>query len=313
MASETVRIFVVDQETPTPGAIEDVLVRVFDSTGSTFITQNTTTLVGSDAIADFTLDGDDPPIEYQVRLSKVGVAFDGLLGDDSKTPQLIEVYSPPANAPSGTNDFIVKGQTFVRPTAADDKLCRVSGFFKRGDSLPYPNLDIIFIPLFNPTIVSGNAVMGGQIVARTDEDGYIEVDLYRGGTYSAIIETLEDNAMELVVPDSSSFNIVDLIFPVVKEVIFNPSSVNLAVGGTEEIVPTVTASNTVVLEGAAPADVEYVVDDESIATVLVMDDRLVITGVSAGTTQLSASRKDSSIVVVPDSGIVQTPLSVVVS
>ena len=128
MANETVRIFVEDQQTPTPSPIENVLVRVFDSTGTTFLTENYSDVSG---IADFTLDGDDPPNEYQIRLSKNGVAFSGSLGDDSKSPQLIQVYSPPSSAPNGKNDFTVKGETFTRPVATDPRLCRASGFFKR--------------------------------------------------------------------------------------------------------------------------------------------------------------------------------------
>lgn len=113
MAVETVRVFVEDQNSDP---IEGVLVRVFDATGVTFLSQDFTDALG---IADFSLDGDDPPIEYQVRLSKTGVAFDGNLGDSSKSPQLIEVYSPPASSPSGTDDFTVIGQTFERPAATD--------------------------------------------------------------------------------------------------------------------------------------------------------------------------------------------------
>ena len=163
MASETVKIYAWDQNSDP---LDGVLVRVFDATGTTFIAQNTTALVGADAIAEFTLDGDDPPIQYTIRLSKTGVGFDGALGDQYKTPQLIDIYSPPANSPTGTNDFDVKGETFERPAATDPRLCRCSGFFKDGAGRPLPNLDLFFINQFRPAIVDGNAVLGERSTSR---------------------------------------------------------------------------------------------------------------------------------------------------
>lgn len=310
MANETVRVFVVDEKSPTPDPIENVLVRVFDSTGATFITEDYTDVQG---IADFTLDGDDPPNEYQIRLSKTGVAFDGNLGDDSKSPQLIEVYTPASASPSGTNDFTVKGQTFSRPVATDPRLCRASGFFRRADGQPYPFLDVIFTPRFKPAIVDGDSVMWGSITTRTDEDGYLEIDLFRGGEYSVMVETLADCPRLVVVPDASSENLVELLFPVVESVTFAPTSVSIAVGEQAEVVPTVEASDQRVLEGAAIGDVDYVVADEGVATVIKQADSLIITGVAPGTTQIDVSRLDETIVVIPDPGISYTPLSITVT
>lgn len=310
MASETVRVFVEDQQTPTAAPIEGVLVRVFDAAGTTFITQDFTDAVG---VADFTLDGDDPPNEYQIRLSKTGVAFDGGLGDDSKSPQLIEVWSPPASSPSGTNDFTVKGETFSRPVSTDARLCRASGFFRRADGQPYPNLDVIFTPRFKPAIVDGDSVMWGSIHTRTDEEGYLEIDLFKGGEYSVLIETLEDCRRDVVVPDASSENLVELLFPVVEQVVFSPATVSLVVGATADITPTVTGSDQRVLEGAAGGDVEYTVADTDIASVSVQSDNIVITAIKAGSTQLDVSRRDESIVVIPDTGITYAPLPITVS
>jgi len=310
MASETVQIFVEDEQTPTADPIDQVLVRVFDAAGVVFISQDYTDVNG---IADFTLDGDDPPNEYQIRLSKVGVAFDGSLGDDSKSPQLIEVWTPAASSPSGTNDFTVKGETFSRPVATDPRLCRASGFFKRADGSPYPNLDVIFTPRFKPAVVDGDSVMWGDIHARTDEDGYLEIDLYRGGEYSVEVETLEDCQREVVVPDASSENLVELLFPVVEQVTFVPTSVSISVGETVEVTPTVVGSDQRVLDGAAGEDVEYEAADSDVASVSVGSDTISITGLAAGSTQLDVSRRDESIVVIPDAGITYTPLSITVS
>jgi hypothetical protein len=310
VAVETVQVLVVDQQTPTPVAIENTLVRIFDVTGATLVTQDYTDANG---IADFTLDGSDPPIEYQIRLSKVGVAFDGNLGDDSKSPQLISIYSPPTAAPNGTNNFRVKGQTFSRPVATDPRLCRASGFFRRADGEPYPNLDLIFTPRFKPAIVDGDSVMWGDINIRTDDSGYAEIDLYRGGEYTVEVETLEDDLRSIIVPDSSSENLVELLFTVVDQVIFDPTSLIMAVGDEEEVVTTVVGSDQRVLEGSACGDVVYEVEDTEVASVSVLNDKIVVIALKTGSTQLTVSRRDESVVVIPDTGIVHTPLSITVS
>lgn len=310
MASETVRVFVEDEQSPTPAAIENVLIRVFDATGVTFITEDFTDVSG---IADFTLDGADPPNEYTIRLSKTGVAFDGGLGDDSKSPQLIEVWSPPASSPSGTNDFELRGQTFNRPAAVDLRLCRLSGFFRRSDGQPYAGLDFRFKPQFKPAIVDGDGVLWGTIDARTDADGYIEIDLFRGGEYRVLVESLSDDERLLVIPSVPSENIVEILFPVVETVVFLPSSLSMAVDDSEEVVPTVTASNQQVLEGTAQQDVEYASSDKAVAIVAVQNDLIIITAISSGTCQIDVARLDQSIVVIPDTGITCTPLAVTVT
>jgi hypothetical protein len=318
VALEIVKIYAWDQNN---NALEGVLVRVFDATGTTFISQNTTALVGSDAIAEFTLDGDDPAIQYTIRLSKTGVAFDGALGDQYKTPQLIDIYSPPANAPTGKNDFDVKGETFERPVATDPRLCRCSGFFKDGAGRPLANLDLYFVNQFRPAIVDGNAVLGEKLEGRTDADGYFELDLYRGGIYEVYVQsvqaaTADDGGAftrELHVPDEASHNLIHLLFPVVGEVTWTPATVSLAVDATLDLIPLIKGTDLRELTGTALADVEYEVEDTDIATISVEADKIVVTGIAPGSTNLVVTRKDQTIVTIPDAGITGSPLAITVT
>lgn len=320
MASETVKIYVTDQDDEP---IEGVLVRVYDAAGSAYITQNTTTLVSGDAVAEFTLDGDDPAVEYTLRLSKGGVAFDSALGDQYATPQSIEVYSPAASSPTGTNDFDVKGETFSLPVATDARLCRASGYFKDATGRALANLDITLINDFKPALVDGYAVLGSKVELRTDADGYVEVDLYRGGEYRALVQSIqaaEEDATgaivfdrEMVVPDRASVNINDLMFPIIKEITWDPTSVSLAAGGTLDLVPTVVGTDYRTLEGVAHEDVQYEIADTDVATVSVEEEKLVITGVSTGETELTATRLDQTVVAIPVTTITGSPLTVTVT
>jgi len=318
MAAETVKFYVTDQ---SANPILGVLVRVFDSTGTTFITQDYTVDVGGDAVAEVTLDGDDPPIDYTIRMSKTGVAFDGSLGDDSKSPQLVSIYSPPAAAPTGKNDFDIQGETFERPTATDPYLCRCSGFFRDASGRPLPNLDIFLINKFMPAIVEGDAVLGERLDLRTDEDGYLEVDLYRNGEYDAFVQSIQasdcSNATvflrEIVVPDRSSVSIIDLLLPVVSEITWDPAVPSVAAGDTLDLVPVVKASDFRELTGTASEDVLYEVEDEDIATISVEAERIVVTGVAPGSTNIVVTRRDQTIVKIPDPGITGSPLAITVT
>lgn len=305
MALETVRVYAIDENDT---ALAGVLVRVYTS-GDIYVTQNYTALVGGAAYCEFTLDGSNPPTVYHIRLSKNAVAFDGSLGDSSSTPQSISVYSPPTEAPSGTNWFEVQGQTFTRPTATDPNMCRCSGFFKTISGSVYANLDIKIHSTQSPLIVDGDLHAGSKIWGRTGADGYFEVDLIRGGEYRVFLESLETEWREITVPDAPSVNFVSLIFPTVASISYDPSSVSVAAGEYEDVTVTITdtAGNTLPF---IDDDVILTVEDDAVALGSVVDGLLRITGVEAGTTEVTAVRADTSIVVKPEPVFTTLPITV---
>lgn len=317
MAVETVRIYSVDQNND---ALPGVLVRVFDETGTTFITQGYTATVGADAYVEFSLDGNNPPVNYTIRLAKTGTAFDGSLGDDSKTPQLIAIYSPPV-APG--NGFTVQGETFPLPSATDPRLCRASGWFRDGQGAPLCGLYISMINQFKPAIVDGYGILGGKIDIKTDPDGYVSIDLFRSGIYRAIVESIQAAeaspegaiafARDIRVPDRPYANLVDLLFPVVMEITWDPATLTVATGETLDVVPTIKCSDGRILTGAAVEDVIYTTEDLAVANVAAQEDKITILGVGPGTTNLVATRKDQTIVTVPIATITGSPAVVTVT
>ena len=317
MAAETVRIYAVDENSDP---LEGVLVRFFDDT-DTFVTQQYTALVAGEAYAEVTVDGDDPPNTYTVRLSKTGVAFDGTLGDDSKTPQSVDIYSPAASAPvTGTNNFQVQGQTFSAPAPSDPRLCRASGYFVDHSGRPLKNLDVHFIavcynenqPDWFPMIVDGKGVLSTKIYARTDERGYLQVDLYRTGEYAALVEGLEHSRRTIKVPDVPQVNIVDLLFPVVSEVTFATNPITVASGSYVDVDLTILATDGQELDGL-DRDVTFASSDYGVASAQVLAGNILrVSGIGAGTTQITAIRADTSIVTIPEEPVTYTPLDVTV-
>jgi len=305
---ETVRVYAVDENSDP---LEGVLVRAYDSVG-TFVTQNTTSLVGGEAYAEITLDGDPAPnqIPYTIRLSKNGVAFDGLLGDDSRTPQAIEVYSPASGSPTGTNYFQVQGQTFTRPASVDPRMCLASGFFRDVAGRPLASLSIRFKNISDPLIVDGEAVVGGNQWGQTDEDGYFEVELFRGAELRAQVEGFGDDSRVICVPDLSSCNLVNLLFPAVGSVTYGTNPVTVAAGSTVEVDITVLDTAGFELD-PTQYDTSFLSDEAEVATAQVNGDgKLVVTGVAAGSCTIEASRYDDSIVHVPDIALDGLPVTV---
>lgn len=319
MALETVRVYAVDENTDP---LEGVLVQAYDDT-DTFVTQNTTALVGAEAYTELMLDGDDPPEDYTIRLSKTGVAFDGLLGDDSKTPQAIEVYSPPSAAPvTGTNNFEVQGQTFTLPAATDPRMCRASGFFVDVSGRPLSNVDLHITPVcyndgqapFYPMLVDGRVIMSDKLFVRTDADGYIEVDLYRTSELNVLVQGLEHSRRAVKVPDAASVNLIDLLFPVVSEITFTPDPLTLPNSTYEDVTLSIIASDGQVLD-PTNRDVTFASSDETIATVELQVDTglLRVMGIAAGSTTITATRSDTSIVTIPEEPVTYAPLAVTVT
>lgn len=293
MALETVLVTVQDDEV-VPNLVDDVVVRVFDSDGTTLITEGTTGSV-LDGAVEVSLDGDDPPVQYQLRFYINGGAI--------PSPQYITVYSPASSAPNGTNEFLITASLFTLPTASNPRLCRASGYVWGPNGRARRGIDVAFIPAFSPVIVDGIGLLGERVNLKTDKEGYLEVDLVRTALYYATVESHENVTREVVVPDRSSVNIMHLLFPIVIDVELGTSSISLSVDGELVLTPVVTASDYRILDGSGKDDVTYTIDHTDVASVTVGADTITIRGNSVGTTSLRIARTDTSIIYLPDPGI----------
>jgi hypothetical protein len=176
-------------------------------------------------------------------------------------------------------------------------------------------LDMHIIPEFEPVILEEAAIITGERHIRTDENGYVSVDLIRGGNYWVNVEAMGADYLRRLcqVPDKASANLPFMLFPRVGEISFDPDDITVAEGGTIEVTPTVYDSVGRPLIGAANGDVRWSVEDPSVASLVVNNDKLVITGQAVGSTNILAERVDTSIIVIPDEPISGVPKSVVVT
>lgn len=296
MAIELVDILFLDSMLPNP-PVAGVLVHVYDQTGTVFITNGITDGLGH---VSFLLPGTaaPTPTRYQLRTYKSGTSV--------SQPKYIDVFSPAAGSPTGTNNFQINVQVFVPPVAPDPRLCRLSGIIRDPAGRPRRGFDIHFIHRFSPLIVDDQLVLGERVVQRTDKNGYFQIDLWRKGCYRAIIESHENAGRDVYIPDAASANIGLVLFPRVYSVTYNPVPPwSLAVGQELQILVQVTLTSGYVIDGTAAEDVLYSLPAGDLtASLQVLNDRILIRGAAPGTTSVSLARVDNSLVYEPNDPIV---------
>ena len=292
MSFEPVDVAVADS---AGNPVEGVLVKVYDPAGAVFFTQANT---GAAGVASFLLE----TLDYSMRFYKYHTGF--------SQPQYFTVLPAPQ-----TNIFDVVAELFELPIATDPRLCRCSGYFRDATGAPSQYLDMHIIPEFDPILLEDSAVVTGERHIRTDENGYVQVDLIRGGNYWVNLEAMgAANLRRLCqVPDAASCNFPDLLFPRVDEIHFDPDPISVAAGASLDVYPTVYDSVGRPLEGLASGDVLWSIEDPSIATLSMQADKLVIQGVAAGVTNILATRVDVTIIKIPDEPIVGVPMNVTVT
>jgi len=288
---QSVDVYVKDS-TPAESPVAGMMVRVFGTSGN-FFTQDTT---DADGHVGFTLWSQD----YDLRFYQ--------FGSQVTQPQRITVSETDPNV------FDVQATVFEHPVAVDPRLCRASGYFRTIAGAPHRNVDIHFIGEFDPILLEGAAVLSERVAIRTDGDGYACIDLIRGANYLVTVQGYENCQRRISVPDLPSVNLPSLLFTVVEEITFYPAApFSLSVGSSLELTPTVIGTNKVPLVGTASGDLLWSSSDETVFTVSVEPDYLVLLGIAAGTAELSAAPLDTSIISVPAVGIQGVPQTVTVA
>lgn len=263
--------------------VEGALVKVFAADGKTSYGEMVT---GPEGIASFLLDG---PQRYQIRAFKISYSF--------SNPLYIDVD------PDVSNCFTIPCTSIAIPSSTDPRMCMCSGTFRQPTGAPAQGVDIHFITRFHPLLLDGAAILTERVEVRTDSNGWVQLQLVRGGQFDVIMEGYEDVKRTITVPDSSSCNLPDLIFETPASVVLPFGSITIPVGQTVEVSPQVFTSVGRLLDGTAREYVCWNVSDTSVASMTLTWDKIILYGSSPGTCSLSATRRDTSVVRIPDSPI----------
>lgn len=286
MALTPVTFSITDDSMPSGIAVEGVTVRVYNTAGDTFITQGDT---GADG--ELVLDLEESTT-YWVRFYKIGYVF--------PVRATIDVSASLSNA------FDITGiDATERPPSAVSYLCRASGLVVGAHGAPIAGATFCFTATDLPSVIGGLMVAASKVYVMSDSDGYVEVELVRGGTYDVLAEGHEDEVLTITVPDSASCGFTDLVFPYVARVDWSPSSISVAVGESAEVDITVTLSSGATTpydsyDGETVGHSTYVqasIEDESIISCTGFEEgssTLEFTGLTAGTTSVTVTLVDGA-------------------
>lgn len=287
--------------------VNDVLVRVYDSTNTNLITQGTT---GAGAFADGDVVFNLAAATYVMRLSMSapGYAFPG------GGHQQFVVTGVPAD-----DVFDVDVDLFAHPSAIDGNYCRCSGYLKTVDGLAAAGAAISIYRQNRPHLIGSAAVITERVDVRADKDGYAQVDLVRDGIYRAVTLGYPDVDLEFRVPSLTGANLSDVIFPYVTGLDSPDAPITVAAGAYVDV-----DLNIVYRSGLSLAIGEFdtlpvslSVANVALASISIVDDKLRITGLSAGSTTVEATRAvedtDAATVILPDPGPIVSNVAVTVT
>lgn len=237
---------------------------------------------------------------FQARYYKFGTML--------PNPQYLEIRPAPI-----LNTFDVPVAPLNPPVPTDARLCTAFGFFRDITGRPAPNVTMQFISKFNPVWLEGSGVLTERVMTRTDNKGYVQIDLIRFGQYDVTIAGTEDYTRKISIPDQPNVNISDLLFPIVSAVTFTPAApATMVVGDIAQLRPNVFSSD------GNPVDINsgpilWSSSDPSILGVGLAGGILNLVPLAPGTAQVRGVRSDQSIIRIPDAGVAGLPFSVVVS
>lgn len=270
--------FVMVDDALSPVAIEGALVRIYSEDGETFITELTT---ASDGRATTDLPEDTI---YWVRFFKVGYAFD--------SRATIEVDA------ALLNSFDVVGRDLTTyPSSTDPNRCRITGYLLNAAGVPSQNITLYFMLTGKPRVVGGRAMLPSKVYTTSNSAGFIDIELVRNGVYDAWAAGSDDEVYRIVVPDYGSADITELLFPELGTLTLSEDTLTLAVGETAtveiEALLTTRVPLPYELDNGDSVSLRSIVDivlgDTAIASYLVVENTITVTGVAAGTTEITVT------------------------
>jgi hypothetical protein len=289
-----------------PEMMADVVVSLVDPEDSALITR-TTTDVGGEAAFDV------PDGTYEVRVFKDGYS--------SVVSQIV------ISALETSNEFDITIESLrVLAPATDARMCRCTGIFVNYEGRPLKGVAFRVMAdletgLQIPKVVDGKLVVSDGMAFQTDENGKIVVDLYRGGHYHAVFAGEDDTTWSFTVPNRSSVNLVELLFPTPVLVTWDQTvapdnEIEVLVGETVAVPVSLLLSSYITKTKKLSPWVKFLNADGTIAD-LSFDDAIGVAylkGVLPGTTQVTVVLQDNLLPFrIPLPSLTAAPLQVVVT
>ena len=236
--AEEVRVYV---EEPEGSGVENVYVGLHDNVSKALLQ---TDMTDADGVAVFP--NVNPLLNSGVYEIRVVPAFPSTVtGGKVQNITVLE-------APETPNYFDVEITKTGLSTALNTRLCRCSGFFVDASGKALSDVTLIFTENSTPKLeyqsestFGTKAVIGSRLSAKSDVNGYILIDLYRGSVYEIHMEGVDNVSRTVKIPDLSAANLPDVLFPTVSTVEWYDSDVKILPTESPEIELSLAAGATV--------------------------------------------------------------------
>lgn len=314
-----------DDLVPVP--VDGVNVRIYNALDVFLVGGQTGVFPDAPGTFSFALNGTaSPGTQYIVRLQKNQVSFPA---GPTMTVNLLDPVVPPA-----TNIFDIVAHNITLPESLDPDLCLLSGYLVDVSLRPIRNRTVEFKPFdFYPDVPDGftshfvgfpsivnRNILVEPVKVKTDDDGYLQVALPRGGGYTIHIYGIENPVTiteHVIIPDQAGFRLEDVVFNFVQQVTYLGGPYSVAPGAFLDIEVDVRGSNQVRIERVEDLTklIEFTTSDDSVAVIQIRDKNTVtVSGLIAGSVILQVARLPNTVAPRrPDVGaIIATPPSVVV-
>ena len=246
---------------PSLSPVQNVNVRVYAAVGGALIAEGFSNV---DGILDLILANGD----YLVRAKYDAEAY--------------SIVSPQALTVTGDVNVVLTITILDKPVATHPRLCRVYGYLKTPHGLPHPHA--LTLAFRDPYIYADELFIGFTGELDPDDDGYVEVDLVRGRSYTAIYGVFGDEDVLIYIPDRSSALLSDVLYPYVSAVA--PDTKAMLVGDTLSFADmTFTLSNG---EEGDHDDLTFESDDVSVVDVV----GSTLEAIGAGAATVSVTYED---------------------
>jgi hypothetical protein len=204
-------------------------------------------------------------------------------------------------------DAILDLSTIATPS--NPRVCRCAGLFSDPAGQPYEGAILTFTEKCLPQLAHNvstdvmTAILPRIITAKTDSTGYATVDLLRGAEYGVTVSGMANTTLDIVIPDTATAPLPDVLFPLVDRVEYIPvegvltpvaaPTLALAIGATKTL-----PMETVYRSGYRVTGLSRInlgVEDDTIITIeLTSDGDLLITGIAAGVETVEVERDDET-------------------
>jgi len=188
-----------------------------------------------------------------------------------------------------SNSITLSGSSVSQTDAETPDYCVVSGYLQDIQGSMMKGRYLIVRYFSNPAAIStGNLILGEKVIVRADTNGRVSVKLLQGSKVKIEIPNRRLDMIRMCnIPEETTADLIDIIFPRVVSAAFDVASKNISIGAEYNPVVNATMSDGETLDVTTYATIAS--SNTGIASLT----GKTVKGVSTGTSTLSITALDT--------------------